>query len=488
MSAAGDERARRERAEADLRVSEARYRDLLDSVPVGIYRSTPDGRIAEANHRLAEMYGFDSVASLLAEDALSLYADPEERDRWQAELVARGSVVYEMQHRRRDGQLIWVRDHARAIRGEDGEIRYYDGIQEDITEWKHAVHTVQFQASLLKQVRNAVVATDAEDRITYWNPFAERLYGWSAEEVMGRSYEDVLPSPNESVGADFWAGIHGPGFWEGEIEVTGRDGTIIPTFLFAQRMIGEDGRPVGIVDVAIDLTERKRSEQALAANLEALRTTDAERRRLLERLVEAQEEERERLASDIHDDLVHVMTASALRLATVRRAPERDPDAVARVEESIQRAIGRLRHFVSELHPRELDRDGLAAALLSHLASVAVEGGPSITLENALSSDPPPRGRLTIYRAVQGTLAEARAGRAESVEIALTDEDETYRAHLEIAGHFVEEGGNGMAGRLQALGERIQLAGGRYLLRERPTGMTVEVVVDRREDTPSPVP
>ena len=480
MRTVPDERARRERAEAELLASEVRHRELLDSVPVGIYRSTPDGRILEANRRLAEMYGYERVEELLAENALGLYTDPAERDRWQAELASLGSAVHEMQHRRRDGRMIWVRDHARVIRDEQGAIRFYDGIQEDITAWKEALHTVHFQASLLKQVRNAVVATDIEDHITYWNPYAERLYGWSAQEVLGRPYEEVLPSP-DGVVADFWAGINAAGFWEGEIEVMRRDGTVVPTFLFAQRLVDEDGQPVGIVDVAIDLTDRKRSERELAANLDALRRIDAERRRLLGRLVQAQEEERERLAGDIHDDLVHVMTASALRLATVRRSPDRDPDAVARVEASIQRAIGRLRHFISELHPRELDRDGLAAALLSHLASIASEGGPSITLDNGLSSDPPPQARLTLYRAVQGTLALARGARLESVAISLTEGNEGCRARLELSGRNLHEGADGMAEGLGALAERIQLRGGRFDVAHGPAGTMVEVLVERGE-------
>jgi PAS domain S-box-containing protein len=374
--------------------------------------------------------------------------------------------------------VIWVRDRARAVLDERGEVRFYDGIQEDITEWKSVVHKAQFQASLLKQVRNAVVATDAEDRVTYWNPHAERLYGWSLEETLGRPYEEVLQSPNgDKVDSAFWAGIRGAGYWEGEIEVLGRDGTTIPTFVFAQRMIDEDGLPAGIVNVAIDLTERKRAEREIAANLEALRKTGEERRELLALLVRTQEDERERLSSDIHDDLVHVMTAAALRLATVRRSRNGDPDALAKVEESIQRAIGRLRHFISELHPRELDRDGLGAALHSHLASIGGDGGPSVTLEDHLSTEPPPETRLAIYRAIQVTLAEARGGRADAVAIGLTEQGDRYRARLEIKGRYMQDGSDTTMSRLQTLQARVELTGGTFEVSEGPEGAVVEVSV-----------
>lgn len=473
-----EEGARREGAEHELRASEARYRELFESVPAGIYRSTPEGKIVEANRSLAEMLGYEDVDSLMAADAAELYQDPGERERWKAGLASRGSIAYEMQQRRRDGRVIWVRDHARAVLDERGEVRFYDGIQEDITEWKGVVHKAQFQASLLKQVRNAVVATDAEDRVTYWNPYAERLYGWSAEETLGRPYPEVLRSPDgDEVEAAFWEGIKGAGYWEGEIEVIGRDGTVIPTFVFAQQMIGEDGLPAGIINVAIDLTERKSTEREIAANLETLRKTDEERRALLARLVRAQEEERERLSGDIHDGLVHVMTAAALRLATVRRSPDADPEGLAKVEESIQRAISRLRHFVSELHPRELDRDGLGAALNSHLASIAADGGPRVTLDDQLSTEPPPGTRLTIYRAIQGTISEARRGRADSVAIGLNEDGGSYRARLEIRGRYIRDSSDTTTAGLRALGERVELTGGTFLVTEEAEGTVVDVSV-----------
>jgi signal transduction histidine kinase len=171
------------------------------------------------------------------------------------------------------------------------------------------------------------------------------------------------------------------------------------------------------------------------------------------------------------------MTAAALRLATMRRSPEVDPDALAKVEESIQRAIGRLRHFISELHPRELDRDGLGAALNSHLASIAVDGGPRVTLEDGLSTEPPPGTRLTLYRAIQGTIAEARRGRADSVAIGLSEDDTCYRVRLDIRGRYVRDESDTTTAQLRALGERVELSGGIFEVSEGAEGTLVDVSV-----------
>lgn len=127
------------RVEEALRLSEERYRRLFERVPIGLYRSTPDGRILEANPALARLYGFSSVEDLLKVNAFDLYTDPEERRRWLGALKDQDVVRhYELRQRRADGRIIWVRDTARAVRDEQGNILYYEGSIEDITALKEA--------------------------------------------------------------------------------------------------------------------------------------------------------------------------------------------------------------------------------------------------------------------------------------------------------------------------------------------------------------
>ncbi len=115
------------------------YRELFDSVPVGLYRTTPTGQIVAANPALAHMLGCPSSEALLAADVNEFYVASEQRGRWQA-MMERGEAVrsFEGKMRRRDGTLIWVRGSARVVRDEQDKVLYYEGALEDITERKQA--------------------------------------------------------------------------------------------------------------------------------------------------------------------------------------------------------------------------------------------------------------------------------------------------------------------------------------------------------------
>ena len=124
---------------ADLQRSEERYRTLFDGVPVGLYRTTPGGQMVDVNLALVEMLGYPNRKNLLAINTASSYIDPEERVRWKM-LMEREGVIrdFEVRHHRHDGTLIWVKDTARAVKDEQGEVQYYEGSLEDITEHKLA--------------------------------------------------------------------------------------------------------------------------------------------------------------------------------------------------------------------------------------------------------------------------------------------------------------------------------------------------------------
>ncbi len=119
------EQARQEQA---LKEAETRYRSLFDGVPIGLYRSTPSGKFLDANPALVQMLGYPNRESLLAVNLGHLYVNSDERKRWQ-QLVERDGLVqnFEVQLRRLDGTIIWVRNSARVVRDQQNQVLYYEG-------------------------------------------------------------------------------------------------------------------------------------------------------------------------------------------------------------------------------------------------------------------------------------------------------------------------------------------------------------------------
>jgi Amt family ammonium transporter len=128
-----------------------RYRSLLDRVPVGLYRTAPDGRIADVNPALAHIFGFETPEEMLAGPARSVYADPADRDRWVTQVNgAEGPVEAELRMRRRDGTIIWVRDRVVPVRDRRGRVAYYEGQLEDVTDEKR--HREEIEAALRSKI------------------------------------------------------------------------------------------------------------------------------------------------------------------------------------------------------------------------------------------------------------------------------------------------------------------------------------------------
>ena len=143
--------------------SEGRYQSLFQRVPVGLYRSTPEGQILDANSALVDMLGYADRASLLAVNAVDLYVDAEDRRREQWALErSEGAYHFETRMRRYDGAVIWVRDVVWPVRDTDGKLIYNDGSLEDITERKQAEDEIRRRTAQLEALREVGMDLVAE--------------------------------------------------------------------------------------------------------------------------------------------------------------------------------------------------------------------------------------------------------------------------------------------------------------------------------------
>lgn len=132
---------------------------------------------------------------------------------------------------------------------------------------------IRFQASLLDAVGQAVIATDVEGRVTYWNRAAEEIFGWTQEEVIGRDIVDLTPGgKTRSDAEEVMAGLRQGQSWRGEFELRRKDGSTFPALVTNAPIRGEDGTLTGIVGVTSDISERIRMEDALRERVKELRT------------------------------------------------------------------------------------------------------------------------------------------------------------------------------------------------------------------------
>jgi len=137
----------RKRAESELRQAEARYRNLFENTVEGIFQTTPEGHYLSANPALARIYGYESPEELMANITNiqdQLYLDPDRRSEF-IQLLESGDGVmrFESQINHRDGRLTWISENARAVRDDNGNLLYYEGTVEDITERKQAELALQ---------------------------------------------------------------------------------------------------------------------------------------------------------------------------------------------------------------------------------------------------------------------------------------------------------------------------------------------------------
>jgi two-component system cell cycle sensor histidine kinase/response regulator CckA len=187
----------RAQTQAQLRASEQRYRSLFESVPIGLYRSTPEGRIVDANDALVQMLGYPSREKLLETPAQALFCDPADRQRWQAEMDAKGVVSYFVtQLKRYDGTPIWVVDRARAVRDPQGTILYYDGSLVDITEQRRSEEALRASEARYRALVESSpdgIGIHQDGRIVFVNPAGARLLGaQNPDELVGKPIEDII--------------------------------------------------------------------------------------------------------------------------------------------------------------------------------------------------------------------------------------------------------------------------------------------------------
>ena len=457
------------KAEARLRESEERFRLMVEGVQdYAIFMLDVDGIVVSWNA------GAERIKGYSAEEAcgmhFSSFYPPEDVDAGKPgeELrvaAAEGRVEDEGWRVRKDGSRFWAMVVITALRDSSGTLRGFGKVTRDFTERRRYEERLAYHARLLDQVNDAVLATDENLVLTAWNAAAERLYGWRAEEVLGRPLADVLdidlsPSSREEALHVLREG----GEWRGEVSSQHRDGRRVD--VEAAAIVLRDG-PTRIVSVNRDVSERK------------------------QRLVSA---ERGRIARELHDSVSQALFSLNLQARALQLAIQRDgheptrpvTDGVANILELTSGALAEMRSLIFELRPGALAEEGLVAALRKHGAAMAAKEG--LVVEISASSEPltlEAAVEENLYRLAQEALSNvAKHAGASKVTVCLVAEPDSPEIELEVsddgAGFDPQSRRPGHLG-LGTMAERAAALGGHLSVTSAPgAGTTVRVSVPRR--------
>jgi PAS domain S-box-containing protein len=479
--------------ERQLREAGERFQRVFEDGPIAMALIGDDLKLAEVNDAFCRLTGYtqDELARLTIADIT--HPDDADADRELARKLFAGELPgYNIEKRyvRKTGEIVWVELTVSAIRDEDGRPTKGMGIVQDVSERRRALADARTELERLARDRDRILQfagegiyhVDDRGRITFANPAAARMLGWTEEELVGKPAHELLHHTHADGRHHSRAEcpIHGPAGTEHAVEAATddlfwrRNGTSVPVHYRSTPVRGSDAS--GTVVVFSDVSERVSMEAALR---------DANGRAARERM-QAAEAERARWARELHDETLqglaglHVLLSSEIWPADAEATRER----IRGVQEEIENEMEKLRGLISELRPAALDELGLAASVRDLAERTqAVYGIEVETILELHTTDGAPyrlasEVETAAYRIVQESLGNAaRHAGAGRVVIELARHNGSLGVRVRDDGRGFDPADRTSGFGLRGMRERVDLLGGRFEIAFGPDGGT-EVAAD----------
>ncbi len=257
------------RLDEELRMSEERYRTLVENTSDSVWKIAPDGMIIFASHSVRKMFGFEpsevtgQPIDLILDNESAALARESIQQRIDGKFGDQG-ISMELICTRKDATKFNAEIRTTPLFDENGRLKEIIGVARDITERKQKEQELRFQSMLLDQIQDAITATDLEGNITYVNQAQCMKFEKTREELIGQHVQ--LYGEDSARGATQKEIIEttlAQGEWSGEIVNYRDDGQEIIFDCRVQLVRDDKNQPVGMVGINTDITKRKQAEEAL---------------------------------------------------------------------------------------------------------------------------------------------------------------------------------------------------------------------------------
>lgn len=256
----------RQRSVDGLRESEERFRQLAENIYDVFWMTDASGKhLQYVSPAYQKIWGRPVPASPSQQETWLESLHPADRARMEAAIHRQAAGTYDEEYRilRPDGSVRWIHDRAFPVRNEAGEIQRVVGVASDITERKQAETRIREQAEILDRAHDAILVADIDTRrITFWNQGAERIYGWSASEVLGWDYREFLfaeGAPDDDVIVQLQAS----GEWRGDVHHLAKSGSKLLLSSHATLLRDPQDKPTSALFINIDVTVQRSLELQL---------------------------------------------------------------------------------------------------------------------------------------------------------------------------------------------------------------------------------
>lgn len=463
-------------------------RTLAHVSPVGIFRADANGRSNYVNDRWCELTGYSAQAASGCSWEMAIFPDdvPRMRTEWRRCVVER--VPFRIEHRflQPSGRIVWAL--TQMVRDVDGAGRVtgYTGMTTDITElhqmreelegshaaleirMKDRAAELQRMARIVETIDDAVVTTDLEARVLTWNRGAEVVFGYTHAEMIGQPIYALAPEAQKEEAYQLIEMVRrGDEIHRYETSSVTKAGAPIEISLSAFALRDASGEMCGMWSIVRDISARKSAERRL--------------QRLSWRLMRVQDEERRRIARDLHDSTAQALAALSMNLSALARenAPLTEERRKQVLKESVflaEQATSELRTTSYLLHPPLLDESGLPAALSWLVTGFAERSGIVVKLQIAEEVQRMPiEVETTIFRVVQESLHNVhRHSASKTAEIYLRKEGNELA--LEVRDHgsgLSRKPGEAMGVGISGMKERLLQLGGTLEIEPNNPGIAV---------------